>query len=32
LKRASLRNTTAHVVQEAYKLFEGPGSRLITSS
>jgi DNA polymerase III subunit gamma/tau len=31
LKGASLRNTTAHVVQEAYKLFEGPGSRLITS-
>jgi hypothetical protein len=30
--RASLKNTTAHVVQEAYKLFEGPGSRLITSS
>jgi len=30
--RTSLRNTTAHVVQEAYKLFEGPGSRLITST
>jgi DNA polymerase III subunit gamma/tau len=30
--RASLKNTTVHMVGEAYKLFEGPGSRLITST
>jgi len=32
LRRATLRESTAHVVQDAYKLFEGPGSRLITST
>jgi DNA polymerase III subunit gamma/tau len=30
--RTSLKNTTVHMVGEAYKLFEGPGSRLITST